>query len=168
MANIFNKFKIITCSNNPFDINNININRLLTTKPKKRGTLNQYFNFHFNNKSPSKKNKNYRKSASLTSNNPSTVETSLSNSIFDGTMNIKKSTNFLSKFGKNNAESNQKALIYYVPKNIDNKLIFDIVFGHYYFLSKNKGDIRKIEKFIFEFQQKFNKKLNKLYNKDIY
>ena len=168
MANIFNKFKILTCSNNPFDINNININRLLTTKPKKRGTLNQYFNFHFNNKSPSKKNKNYRKSASLTSNNPSTVETSLSNSIFDGTMNIKKSTNFLSKFGKNNAESNQKALIYYVPKNIDNKLIFDIVFGHYYFLSKNKGDIRKIEKFIFEFQQKFNKKLNKLYNKDIY
>ena len=168
MSNIFNKFKILSCSNNPFDINNININRLLTTKPKKRGSLNQYFNFHFNNKSPSKKNKNYRKSASLTSNNPSTVETSLSNSIFDGTMNIKKSTNFLSKFGKNNAESNQKALIYYVPKNIDNKLIFDIVFGHYYFLSKNKGDIRKIEKFIFEFQQKFNKKLNKLYNKDIY
>ena len=168
MENIFNKFKILTCSSNPFDINNININRLLTTKPKKRGTLNQYFNFHFNNKSPSKKNKNFRKSASLISNNPSTVESSLSNSIFDGAMNVKKSSNFLSKFSKNSAETSQKALIYYIPKNIDNKLIFDIVFGHYYYLSKNKGDIKKIEKFIFEFQNKFNKKLKKLYNKDIY
>ena len=79
MSNIFNKFKILSCSNNPFDINNININRLLTTKPKKRGSLNQYFNFHFNNKSQSKKTKNFRKSASLASYNPSTVETSLSN-----------------------------------------------------------------------------------------
>ena len=168
MSNIFNKFKILSCSNNPFDINNININRLLTTKPKKRGSLNQYFNFHFNNKSPSKKTKNFRKSASLASYNPSTVETSLSNSIYDGTMNVKKSTNILSKFSKNNVETSQKALIYYVPKNMDNKLIFDIVFGHYYFLSKNKEDIKKIEKFIFEFQNKFNKKLKKLYSKDMY
>lgn len=178
MSNHFNKFKILTCTNNPVDFNNIAINRLLTNKPKSRGSLNQFFN-NFDskiniNKCPSMKkiNKNGRKSAVMFSNNPSTVETSVSNSIFDGSVNTKNQVSFGFKFTKQNKEQSErksvpKALIYYVPKHIKNKLIFDIVFGHYYILSKNKEDIKKLDVFIFEMQKKFNKKTRKLYSKDM-
>ena len=178
MSNQFNKFKILTCTSNPVDLNNVAINRLLTNKPKTRGSLNQFFNnFNFNiniNKCLSMKkiNKNGRKSAVMFSNNPSTVETSVSNSIFDGSLNAKNQVSFGFKFTKQNKEKSErksvpKALIYYVPKHIENKLIFDIVFGHYYILSKNKEDIKKLDVFIFEMQKKFNRKARKLYSKDM-
>ena len=105
------------------------------------------------------------------SNNPSTFESSLSGSAFDGSINLKNQKNSYSKIIKNSNEKGEKKpsikpLVYYVPKNIENKLIFDIVFGHYYYLSKNKGDIKKIEKFLFDFQTQFNKKIKKLYKED--
>ena len=171
MSNRFNKFKILTCTNNPFDDNNIVINRLLTKKPKSRGTLTKFFNNYNLNKDNSnsprgkKMYKNGRKSLMMTSNNPSTVETSISNSIFDGSGNYKNQVN--SKFMRKNSEINErksvKPLLYFVPKHIENKLIFDIVFGHYYYLSKNKKDIKKLDKFILEMQKKFNRKVQRLY-----
>ena len=171
MANFFNKFKILTCANSLIDLNNININRLLTTKPKVRKSLNQVFDYNINNPQLLKKNKNQRKSAFIVSNNVSSVETSISSYLLDGANNIKKqlnnnskSTKYFSEIGEQ--KQGQKALVYYVPKNIENKLIFDIVFGHFYFLSKNYNDIKKIEKFIFDLQNKFNKTILNLYNKD--
>ena len=171
MANSFNKFKILTCANSPIDLNNININRLLTTKPKMRNSLNQIFDYNINEPQLMKKNKNQRKSAFMISNNVSSVETSISSFLLDGANNIKKqlnnnskSTKYFSEIGEQ--KQGQKPLVYYVPKNIENKLIFDIVFGHFYFLSKNYNDIKKIEKFIFDLQIKFNKTILNLYNRD--
>ena len=168
MSNDFSKFKILTCQTNPNIINNAKINYLLQTKQNSRGSLK----FNFNNYKLSQnknKNKNLRKSALLASNNPSTVETSISNSIFDGTINLKKQKYYSSKYMKNDEQTEkERPSVYYVPKNIEFKLIFDIIFGHFYYLSKNKRDITKIEKFVLELQKKFNKKVIKLYAKNIF
>ena len=175
MSSFHNNFKILTCENKiqNKNINNISIiNRQLTSKPKLRGSLKQIFEKnHSNMKSIKEKtNKNRRKSQlNINSNNPSTVETSISNSLFEGLINIKKQVSYAtSKLIKCNSELNirnkeLKPLIYYVPRNVENKLIFDILFGHYYFLSKNKRDIKKIENFILDMQIKFNRKISSLF-----
>ena len=173
MDNCFNKFKILTCQNNSVDLNGINIKHVISAKQKMRGSLSRFFNYNINKQEVSKKNKNKRKSIFLGSNNPSTVETSISSHLFDGAINIKKQNSYICRNGKpiqlteiGEKQIGQKHLVYYVPKNIENKLIFDIIFGHYYFLSKNYKDIKKLEKFIFDLQNKFNKKLCSFYNKD--
>ena len=172
MSDFLNKFKILKCTDLPLELNNIKINRVLTTKPKTRGSVKHFKNKSNIQKSSSlKKNNNQRKSISIMSNNPSTFESSLSNSRFDCSVGLKNQKNSYSKLNKKNYEEVEpkpkiKPLVYYVPKNIEYKLIFDIIFGHYYYLSKNKGDIKKIEKFLFELQKKFNEKLKKLYKKD--
>ena len=173
MANCFNKYKILSCHNNSVDLNCINIKHVISAKQKKRGSITHFFNSNNNKPELSKKYPNQRKSLLLGSNNPSTVETSKSSQLIDGAIKIKKQNSYICKSGQSiqlteigEQQVGQKPLVFYVPKNIENKLIFDIVFGHYYFLSKNYKDIKKLDKFIFDLQNKFNNKLCPLYNKD--
>ena len=175
MSSLHNNFKILTCANKikTKNINNFNIiNRQLSSKPKLAGSLKEIFEKNQSNfqSIKEKTNKNRRKTQfNINSNNPSTGESSITNSLFEGLINFKKHMGYTSsKLQKCNSDFNirnkeLKPLIYYIPKNVKNKLIFDILFGHHYILSKNKHDIKKIENFILEMQIKFNKKISNLF-----
>ena len=165
MSDNFNKFKILEC-NNSINIKPINIDGHLTTKPKYRGSAIEFNRQKYSSK---KKYKNSRKSISMSSNNPSTtVETSISGSLFDTSNNIKKKISYAPKrrrfpsayFNENKA---RRSVICF-PKIPEMKIVFDILFGHHYFLSNSKRDIPKLEKFIFELQIKFNNSISNLYD----
>ena len=93
----------------------------------------------------------------LSSNNPSTYETSFSNSIFDmispqiKNLNVSNISNI----------SSHKILVHLRPKSDINKFKLDIIFCYAYILSKEKQNKKKIEKFIFKTQKKFDEKMEK-------
>ena len=163
MSDNFNKFKILEC-NNSINIKPINIDGHLTTKPKYRGSA-----IEFNRKNYSSKKKYTRKSISMSSNNPSTtVESSISGSLFDGRLSIKKKVSYAPKLKRFPSEyfderKGRRSVICF-PKLPEMKVMFDILFGHHYMLSNTKWNIPKLEKFIFELQLKFNSNISKLYN----
>ena len=165
MSDNFNKFKILEC-NNSINIKPININGHLTTKPKYRGSAIDLNRHKFSSKN---KYKNSRKSITMSSNNPSTtVESSISGSLFDGSLNIKKKVSFVPKMKRFPSayfdERKTRRSVICFPKIPEMKIIFDILFGHHYILSNSKHDIPKLEKFIFELQVKFNNNISNLYD----
>jgi len=165
MSDNFNKFKILEC-NNSINIKPINIDGHLTTKPKYRGSAIEFSRQKYSSK---KKYKNSRKSISMSSNNPSTtVESSISGSLFDGSHNIKKKISYAPKRKRFPSayfdETRARRSVICFPKIPEMKLVFDILFGHHYFLSNTKRDIPKLEKFIFELQKKFNENISHLYD----
>ena len=93
----------------------------------------------------------------ISSNNPSTYETSFSNSIFDmispqiKNLNVSNISNI----------SSHKILVHLRPKSDINKFKLDIIFCYAYILSKEKQNKKKIEKFIFKTQKKFDDKMEK-------
>ena len=93
----------------------------------------------------------------ISSNNPSTYETSFSNSIFDmispqiKNLNVSNISNI----------SSQKILVHLRPKSDINKFKLDIILGYAYILSKEKENKKRIEKFIFKTQKKFDEKMEK-------
>ena len=165
MSDNFNKFKILEC-NNSINIKPIKTDVHLTTKPKYRGSAIEFSRQKYSSK---KKYKNSRKSVSMSSNNPSTtVESSISASLFDGSYNIKKKISYAPKIKRFPSayfdETRARRSVICFPKIPEMKLVFDILFGHHYFLSNTKRDIPKLEKFIFELQKKFNENISHLYD----
>ena len=170
MSNEFNELKILKYNNNNYN-NNINfINRQLTIKPKSRGIL----------KSPSKeKNIKNTKKVKIKNERQSLpnfipkVDKSISSSLIDRSFpTIKKQSSlgrpnyFRNNSALNFAKNEVKPLVYYIPKNIEYKLMFDMIFDHYYILSKNSGDLKKIENFVLEMQKRFNKKCENIFTKE--
>ena len=144
----------------------ININGHLTTHAKYRGSA---INFTTKKYSPKKKYKNARKSTSISSNNPSTtVESSISGSLFDGSLNIKKKISYAPQMKRFPSvyldERKGRRSVICFPKIPEMKLVFDILFGHHYILSKSKWNVPKLEKFVFELQTKFNNNISNLYH----
>ena len=94
----------------------------------------------------------------ISSNNPSTYETSFSNSIFDmispqiKNLNVSNISNI----------SSQKILVHLRPKSDINKFKLDIILGYAYILSKEKENKKRIEKFIFKTQKNLMKKWKNL------
>ena len=142
-----------------------NVNRHLTlhTKFKGKNMLNSYLKNnnlikHKNNNeiinSNTKRRKSVNSFVNTSSNNPSTFETSFSNSFFDMKSLQMKNLNI------SNISSN-KILSHLKPKSEKNKIKLDIILGCEYFLSKNVENKRKIEKFIFNYQKKFDKRMEK-------
>ena len=121
----------------------LNNNKLL----KKKNSLD----FTLNNK---KRRKSYANNLNISSNNPSTYETSFSNSIFDMKSPQLKNIN-ISNILQN------KVLINLRPKSDYNKIKLDIILGYTYFISKEKQNKnqKKIEKFIFKTQKNFDEKI---------
>jgi hypothetical protein len=172
MSNNINKLKILTNKNDSDNSMNF-INRQLTVNSKIHGILrNSIINEkNINNIKINKKVKiNERKAL------PdfiSKFEKKISDSLFDGYINtIKRQSSFgHSRYFRNRTDfrltkKDLKPLVYYIPKHIEYKLIFDIIFGHFYFLSKNSGDLKKIKNFILEIQNKFNKKCGNIFLKN--
>ena len=107
-----------------------------------------------------KRLKSIQGNLNISSNKSSTHETTFSNSIFD----------MISPQFKNlNTENDvpNKILVHLRPKTDLNKIKLDIILGSTYFLSKEKSNKRKIEKFIFEIQNKFDEKMEKFKRKII-
>ena len=134
-----------------------NVNRHLTlhTKFKGKNMLNSYLKNnnlikHKNSNviinSNTKRRKSINSFVNISSNNPSTFETSFSNSFFDMKSLQMKNLNV------SNISSN-KILSHLKPKSEKNKIKLDIILGCEYFLSKNVENKRKIEKFIFNSQK---------------
>jgi hypothetical protein len=57
--------------------------------------------------------------------------------------------------------SSQKILVHLRPKSDINKFKLDIILGYAYILSKEKENKKRIEKFIFKTQKKFDEKMEK-------
>ena len=83
----------------------------------------------------------------LSSNNPSTVETSFSTSIFDLKSPQLKNLNI------SNISFN-KILVHLRPKSDNNRIKLDIILGYGYFLAKQNQNKKKIKKFIYKTQKK--------------
>ena len=141
----------------------MNINRHLSLyspsiKESNQNILNTYLN---SNKLTKKENKsisvNKKRGKSiannLSSNNPSTLETSLSNSLFDLKSPQLKNLNI-------SGISFNKILVHLRPKSDNNKIKLDIILGSGYFLSKQNQNKKKIEKFIYKTQKKFDDKMD--------
>ena len=135
-------------SNSNIIINSINDkNHMNTTKD-----LNEkiYPNSNITNKSISLNKKRGKSVANnLSSNNPSTVETSFSTSIFDLKSPQLKNLNI------SNISFN-KILVHLRPKSDNNRIKLDIILGYGYFLAKQNQNKKKIEKFIYKTQKKFD------------
>ena len=129
--NILHKF--LNNSNSIIKIENNDIN---VPNKKKRISMCNYLNLN------------------ISSNNPSTFETSLSNSYFDMKSPQIKNLN-ISNTPKN------KILVHIRPKSDNNKIKLDIILGYAYILSKNNQNRKKIEKFIFKSQKKFDERMEK-------
>ena len=129
--NILHKFL-----NNSNSIIKIENNELNVPNKKKRISMCNYLNLN------------------ISSNNPSTFETSLSNSYFDMKSPQIKNLN-ISNTPKN------KILVHIRPKSDNNKIKLDIILGYAYILSKNNQNRKKIEKFIFKSQKKFDERMEK-------
>ena len=140
----------------------MNINRHLSLyspsiKESNQNILNTYLN---SNKLTKKENKsisvNKKRGKSiannLSSNNPSTLETSLSNSLFDLKSPQLKNLNI-------SGISFNKILVHLRPKSDNNKIKLDIILGSGYFLSKQNQNKKKIEKFIYKTNKKFDDKM---------
>ena len=95
----------------------------------------------------------------LSSNNPSTVETSFSTSIFDLKSPQLKNLNI------SNISFN-KILVHLRPKSDNNRIKLDIILGYGYFLAKQNQNKKKIEKFIYKTQKKFDEKMDKFRQKN--
>ena len=150
----------------------ISITRHLTIKSPDyhQNILNTYLNNNKISKSiTNQKGKSLSISGlNLSSNNPSTFETSLSNSLFDiKTPQIKK----INLNINNIPNTSRKILAHLRPKSDNNKIKLDIILGTSYFFSKqnNSNNKKKLEKFIFKTQKNFDKRMenfmekNKLY-----
>ena len=149
----------------------MNINRHLslyspTVNAKNPNILNTYLNSNKlmkkenKNKSISKNKKRGKSVANnLSLNNPSTFESSFSNSIFDLKSPQLKNLNI-------SGISCNKILVHLRPKSDLNKIKLDIILGYCYFLSKQKQNKKKIDKFIFKTQQKFDDKMKKFREKN--
>ena len=149
----------------------MNINRHLslyspTANAKNPNILNTYLNSNKlmknenKNKSISKNTKRGKSVANnLSTNNPSTFESSFSNSIFDLKSPQLKNLNI-------SGISYNKILVHLRPKSDHNKIKLDIILGYCYFLSKQKQNKKKIDKFIFKTQQKFDDKMKKFREKN--
>ena len=101
-----------------------------------------------------KRGKSIHTSFNMSSNNPSTYETSFSNSIFDIRSPQIKNAN------ASNISSN-KILVHLRPKSEVNKIKLDIILGYAYFLNEQDKNKKKIDKFIFKLQKKFDKRIEK-------
>ena len=121
----------------------LNNNKLL----KKKNSLD----FTLNNK---KRTKSFVTNLNISSNNPSTYETSFNNSIFDLKSPQLKNIN-ISNILQN------KVLVHLRPKSDYNKIKLDIILGYAYFISKENQNQnkKKIEKFIFKTQKNFDEKI---------
>ena len=149
----------------------MNINRHLSlyspsVNVSNQNILNTYLK---SNKMMKKDNKNKSISLSkkrgksvannLSSNNPSTLETSFSNSIFDLKSPQLKNLN-ISNISLN------KILVHLRPKSDNNRIKLDIILGYGYFLAKQNQNKKKIEKFIYKTQKKFDDKMDKFRQKN--
>ena len=136
-----NQIILNTCLNN---------NKLLKKKNSIDMTLNN-----------KKRRHSYAYNLNMSSNNPSTYETSFSNSIFD----IKSPQ--LMNMNISNILQN-KVLVQFKPKSDYNKIKFDIILGYSYFISKDNQNQnkKKIKKFIFKTQKNFDDKIKTFIQKN--
>ena len=137
---------------NPYD-KNILLSYLNNNKIMRKEKSNE---FRFPN---TKRGKSVVNNLNISSNNPSTYETSFSNSIFDIKNQQMKNLNI------SNITS-QKLLVHLRPKSDVNKIKVDIILGYSYFLSNQNQIIKKIEKFIFKKQKRIEEKIQKFKKKE--
>ena len=139
----------------------INITRHLTIKSPDyhQNILHTYLNNNkLTKKVPKIKGKSISISINMSSNNPSTFETSLSNSLHDikspPIKNINLNINNISN-------TTNKVLVHLRPKSDNNKIKLDIILGYSYFFSKlnNSNNKKKLEKFVYTTQKKFDKRM---------
>ena len=107
-----------------------------------------------------KRGKSIQGNLNISPNKSSTHETTFSNSIFDMISPQFKNINITKDIPN-------KILVNLRPKSDLNKIKIDIILGNNHFLLKEKSNKRKIERFIFDTQKKFDEKMEKFKRKII-